>query len=174
MSIANELYKLECDGHIHRFVAPSRHPLKRRIYLTANAQRQYENDQSAVNLLVGRGFVKGALVRWITGGQIYASDNGRKGKFLKELDPPPPDIWEIRVTEPVVQARLFGSFPEPDTMIITDLYTRGALGNKGSAGWEAAMRKSAKDWEGLKLPHFHANSIHDYVTENCDDFPLKR
>ncbi len=174
MSIANEIYGLECAGKIHRVEVRSRHTLKRRLYLTSAAKRDHDNDHSPVNFLTGRGFVEAAFSRWVTGGQIYASDSGRKGKFLKELDPPPPDIWEIRLTEPAVQARLIGSFAEPDTLILTGLHTRQHLGKRGSANWDAAIKNCEESWAGLGLPRFHADTIHKYVTENCDDFPLKR
>lgn len=174
MSIADDIYRLECDGKIHRIEVRTRHVLKRRLYLTKKTKKDHDNNHSPVNMLTGRGFVEAAFSRWVTGGLIYAAEDGRKAKFLKELDPPPPDIWEIRLTEPLVQARLLGAFPEPNTLILTGLHTRPFLGKRGSANWIAAIQECEDTWSDLGLPRFRANTIHEYVTENCDDFPLKR
>ena len=39
------------------------------------------------------------------------------------------EIWEVRVTEPDVQARLFGRFAEPDTLILAS-FIRGHTSGK--------------------------------------------
>jgi len=94
--------------------------------------------------------------------------------FLFRLAPPPPEIWEIRVTEPVVQCRLLGRFAEPDTLILIKFYTRPLLGDKGSAAWAMAMNLCQSQWDQLfaGAAPFSAASVHDYVTENCDEFPI--
>lgn len=175
MSIADELYKLECDGKLYRFVPRGRKPPQRRAYLTAHAQKQFDNPNSAVNLLVGQGFVRAALTLWTLGEQVRASKIGKTGGFLKELDPPPDNVWEIRVTHPAPQVRLIGTFAEPDTLVITAIHTRSHLGGKGSAAWIDAMNFCDGTWNSLfDSTPYRANSIHDYVTEKCDAFPLKR
>jgi hypothetical protein len=148
-------------------------PARRRLFLTAKAEQDRANDQSATNILCGKGYVHAALDRWVLGDRIFG--NRRKGEFLADLFPPPPEIWEIRVREPRVQARLFGRFPEADTLILTGFHTRPYLGDKGSQGWISAMEDCVRQWEAFRpgLPLFSRQSIHDYVTENCDDFPIK-
>jgi hypothetical protein len=69
--------------------------------------------------------------------------------FLFRLDPPPPEIWEIRVTEPVVQARLLGRFAEPDTLVLVKFFTRQLLGEKGSSQWAAGMATCENIWKEL-------------------------
>ena len=126
---------------------------------------------SVVNVLVGRGFVEASLTRWTSGGLVYGDTRGR---FLFRLEPPPPEIWEVRVTEPVVQARLLGRFAEPDTLVLTKFHTREKLRKRGSTGWNAAMVECERTWQdlfGFEAPHGGA-IIHDYVTENCDEFPI--
>jgi hypothetical protein len=132
----------------------------------------FDAPNSAVNLLVGKGFVAGAMTRWVSGGWVYG--NNRRGLFLDRLQAPPSEIWEIRVTEPAVQARLFGRFAEPDTLILTKFHTRGFLGNKGSAGWNAAAAACVQEWTSTFGSHapFTGATIGDYVTENYDAFPL--
>jgi hypothetical protein len=126
---------------------------------------------SATNTLVGRGFIVAALERWVLGEKIYGK---KRGEFLDRLDPPPPDIWEIRVTPPAVQARLFGRFAGPDTLILTKFHTRSMLGNKGSQGWILAMKACHACWNTHfpNSPCFVANDVGHYVTENCDDYPI--
>jgi hypothetical protein len=112
------------------------------------------------------------------GGRVYADDKG-KARFLKRLDPPPPEIWEIRVTEPRVQARLFGRFAEPDTLILFRFHSRGVLRNKKKAAakdseWRIVMTECDDTWNKLfpGIPPFIGTSIHEYVTENCDAFAI--
>ena len=71
----------------------------------------FDDPNSAVNLLVGKGFVAGAMTRWVSRGWVYG--NNRRGLFLDRLQAPPSEIWEIRVTEPAVQARLLGVLLNP-------------------------------------------------------------
>lgn len=175
MSIAAKLSALEMAGKLMRYTPASRRRPARRLYLTAAANIERTDPNSAIGILAGstgRAFVEAALTRWAAGERVYA-DGRRKCRFLCRLDPPPPEIWEIRVTEPRPQIRLFGRFLEADTLIITKLHTRNYLGDKGSANWNAAMISCRETWQSLfgeKL--FVGNNIHDYVTENCDDFRI--
>ena len=133
--------------------------------------KDYADPSSAVNMLVHRGFVEAALTRWTSGGRIFG--NKRRGLFLDRLCPPPSDIWEIRVTEPAVQARLFGRFAAPNTLVLTKFYTRQMLGKKGSENWQNAMNECETTWNNLfGEPPFSGEMISEYVLENCDDFPL--
>jgi hypothetical protein len=126
---------------------------------------------SATNLLVGKGFIVSALDRWTLGEHIYGT---KRGEYLDRLDPPPPDVWEIRVTAPRPQARLFGRFAEPDTLILTKFHTRPMLGDKGSQNWNQAMAHCDQCWQAHfpGLPYFTAANVRAYVTENCDDYPV--
>jgi hypothetical protein len=134
--------------------------------------KDFDDPNSAVNLLVGKGFVAAAMTRWVSGGRVYGDK--RRGRYLDRLALPPPEVWEIRVTEPIVQARLFGRFAEPDTLILTRFHTRAYLGKKGSAEWNGAMAECVTIWDAtfLGIPPYIGSSVHDYVTENCDAFPL--
>lgn len=134
--------------------------------------KDFDDPASAVNLLVGKGYIAAAMTRWVSGGLVYGDQ--RRGRYLDRLSAPPPEVWEIRVTEPAVQAQLFGRFAEPDTLILTKFHTRSYLGKKSSAAWNGAMVTCVQTWEATLpgLPPHTAASIHDYVTENCDAFPL--
>lgn len=141
--------------------------------MTAAALQIFNDPGSAINLLVGRGFVEAAFTRWTLGERVYGDKKG--GRFLKRLAAPPPEIWEIRVTEPVVQARLFGRFARPDTLILTALHTRQMLGKKGSQPWFAACSACVAEWNKIfaGFAPWTGTSVGDYVTENCDEFPLQ-
>jgi hypothetical protein len=140
--------------------------------MTATALQKFTDPGSAVNLLVGRGYVEAAFTRWTLGERVYGDEAG--GRFLKRLAAPPPEIWEIRVTEPIVQARIFGRFACPDTFIVTASHTRQMLGRKGSQGWVAACSACVGEWNSIfaGTAPFAGVKISDYVTENCDEFPL--
>jgi hypothetical protein len=122
---------------------------------------------------VGKGFLEAAMTRWVLGERIYG--NRRRGTFLDRLESPPPEVWEIRITEPITQARLFGRFAERDTLILTRFHTRGLLGDKGSQAWRYAMKECVDTWNEL-FPGFSPHSgatINAYVSENFDAFPLR-
>lgn len=131
--------------------------------------REFDNPSSATNSLVGKGFVMAVLTQWTLGNQIWAG-----GRFLKKLGPPPPEIWELRVTDPAAQARLFGRFAEPDTLVLTNFHTRGYLGKMGSANWNDAMKQCELQWKQLfqDFEPFSASLMSEYVTENCHDFKI--
>lgn len=122
MLIGQYIAKLEGAGKLRRYMPTGRYPPKRRLYLTSSAMKDFDDPRSAVNLLVGKGYIAAAMTRWVSGGLVYG-DN-RRGRYLDRLTSPPPEIWEIRVTEPAVQGRLFGRFAEPDTLILTKFHTR--------------------------------------------------
>jgi hypothetical protein len=120
-----------------------------------------------------RGLVEAELKRWVHNGRVWADLDG-KPRFLKRLGSPPAEIWEIMFTEPRVQLRLFCRFAEPDTLIGNKFHTRRMLGRKGSTAWRDAMRACEKHWNELfpGMVPFSGKTIHDYVTDNCDDFTL--
>jgi hypothetical protein len=171
MSTQDEIKELEAAGKLVRYLPRGPRVAKRRLFLGPDAQKDLTDPASATNSLVGKAFILAALERWVLGDNIYGK---KRGEFLDRLDPPPQDIWEIRVTPPSIQARLFGRFAEPDTLILTKFHTRSMLGNKGSQGWIQAMTACEQCWSTLfpDIPCFTASSVRSYVTENCDDYPI--
>ena len=137
MSIKLRLAVLEASGDLTRYAPKLRAPLKRRLFLAKEAVDEFNNPSSATNLLCGRGYIANAMTRWVSGGLVHG--NRKRGLFLDRLDPPPNEVWEVRVTEPAIQARLFGRFAEQDTLILNRFHTRQFLGDKGSVNWSSAM-----------------------------------
>lgn len=165
-------------GKLCKYPLRSRQPAKRRLFLTETALKDLEDPNSATNILGVRGFIESAMTRWVLGQRVFADDKG-KPRFLKRLDPPPPEIWEIRVTEPRVQARLFGRFADPDTLILTKFHSRGVLRDRKKSAahnseWQIAMKECEAAWNKLfpNIKPFSGADIHAYVTENCDDFAI--
>jgi hypothetical protein len=129
-----------------------------------------------VEVLGGRASIEDVLTRWVIGYRV----NGRrigghlKCGFMCRLAPPPPEIWEMRVTQPIVRWRIFGRFAAPDTFVATSMRTRGLLGKRSSLAWVLAMQDCEQAWQRLfptTMP-FTAIRARDYITENCDDFEL--
>jgi hypothetical protein len=171
MSINQTLIALEIGGKIKRFVPRSRLPARRRLYLAGQAINDHENPQSAINVLGLGGCVRAAMTRWVLGERVYGK---RHGEFLVRLQSPPPEVWEVRVTAPIPQVRLFGRFCEPDTLILTNFHTRNFLGPKGSQNWGVAMATCVTCWADVfdSVAPFVGITVGDYVTENCDAFPI--
>jgi hypothetical protein len=174
MSIAATIAALEAQGVLVRYV-PQR-TLRfsaRRLYLSQRMTQKLGDPNNGVIRLVGKGEIEAALTLWAAGEHIYDNGRAKAGPgFLRRLLGPPPEIWEIRVTNPTPQARIFGRFAEPDTFVATDMCTRQVLGRKGSRAWASVMLQCANDW-GQILPN-HAphtgTKLSEYVTEKCDDF----
>jgi len=158
---------------VEKYVPLSRHKPKRRLFLAGQAIMDVNDPNSAVNVLVGKGPMAAAMTRWTLGESVWG--NKKRGLFLDSLDPPPDDVWEIRVTAPRPQVRILGCFADPDTLVLFCMHSRSYLGKKGSAAWIAAMGTCSTNWATLfpNDPPFRGKTIHDYVTENCDDFPVK-
>jgi hypothetical protein len=171
MSI-REVIAAKEDVELWRFKPPNVR-VKRRLYLTATARKHLTDPNSATNLLHLRGYIHNALIHWVSGGRIRA-DERMKPRFLKRLCPPPPAIWEVRVTDPVPQVRLIGRIVEQDILILDRFHTRSYLGDKGDRGWKEAMEGChaalSKIFPGEPL--IMANTIYAYVSENRDDCKL--
>jgi hypothetical protein len=146
------------------------------LFLTRNTAKALGDPQSAVGLLGSRAAIEDAMTRWTTGERV----NGRRINgmlrcgFMCRLAPPPSEIWEMRITEPIVRWRAFARFAEPNTLVATSMRTRGLLGRRGSSNWAAAMNDCEQTWNQLfsaRTP-FTAARARDYIAENCDDFEL--
>jgi hypothetical protein len=175
MSMTEALKALQLSGELEPWIpVRTRQKPKRRLFLTTEALQDLRDPNSAINLLAWnnratRGRIEANLDLWVLGGRVYLN---KKRRFMCRLRPPPPEIWEVRVTEPQPQVRLFGRFLEPDTLILTKFRSRNELGDKDSRAWTTAMRDCARKWTQLfpTIPPFSAKTVHEYVTENCDDY----
>lgn len=175
MSTANLVGNLENAKRIVRYQPDGNRNARRCLFLTADAVKEYNNDQSAVILLAKRGPIKNAFDHWTLGRRIWARESGgvyTEGRFLKPLHPPPPNIWEIKVTEPVVQVRIFGLFIKQDNFLVTSFHTRRFL-DEGQ-NWLDVMNKSSDAWNLLfpTVSPLVGSKIGDYISENYDEFQV--
>src|SRR3712207_75568 len=132
MSIAAMLRQRCATGDLVMFKPEqSRRPPRRRLFLSRELHRDLGAGHSAIGVYRAAGHIRAALTRWVSGGEVYR-------RFLKRLDPPPPEVWEISITEPVVQWRVFCRFAEADTLVATAAHTRQHLGKRGSQAWQDA------------------------------------
>lgn len=173
MSIPDQIIAHEGKA-LWRFEPPQT-IIKRRLYLTATARKHLIDPNSATNVLGLRGYIQATMTHWVSGGLIRADERG-KPRFIKRLDAPPPEIWEIRVTDPNPQARLLGRIVEQDTLILDRFHTRQFLGerNNPNSGWKEAM-SACDDAIKALFPNetlLQGTSIKQYVKDNCDDFPI--
>jgi len=155
--VQTKIKVLEAAGVLVRYMPRSSRAPKRRLFLGPDAHKDLTDPQSATNLLVGKGYILAALDRWTVGEKVYGV---KRGEFLDRLEPPPPEVWEIRMTPPRIQARLFGRFAEPDTLILTKFHTRSMLGNRGSPGWAQAMNHCDQCWD-THFPNWPAPGSED-------------
>jgi hypothetical protein len=170
-----QLDTLIANAALLAYMPRSRRPAKRCLYMTKDAAAKYRDPNSAVNMLVGKGYVDAAFTKWVLGDRIHNDGTKRKrGRFLKRLTQPPPEIWEFRITDPIPQARVLGRFAEPDIFVVTGFYTRTYLGKKGSVSWTSAINECVDGWNKVfgQTSPYSAGTIHGYVTENCDDISL--
>lgn len=167
MSIRDQITAHVDAGVLVPYRAVTKKSPRRRLFFTRPAFSDLTGEGSAVRLLGFRGQLEAALTRWVNGEHVYRG-------FLKRLSKPPPEIWEIRVTEPLVRARVFVRFAEPDTLIATSIRTRQLLGKRGSREWTRSMQHCVDSWDQLfpEYAPFTAATTAEYVTEKCDDLDL--
>ncbi|RWC61515.1 hypothetical protein [Mesorhizobium sp.] len=161
MSIRIHLNGLVSKGSLHSFMV--HHPLRpmRALYFTPAVFKELNDPASTVNYHGVRADCLRVMERWVSGGSIAMSMSGSgKGAVLARLDPPPPDAWELRITEPNVQFRLFCQFVEKDVLVATHMRPRGTLlgkkmrsGKTRSSAWTGAMWDCKKACQSLITPH---------------------
>ena len=151
-------------GKLRRVRLPRGIQELRGLWLAPEPQKVMDDVSSAIILLGARPYVQSALERWVGGGLMRVRLSGRKpGASLARLEPPPSDIWEFRVTEPVNQVRVFFRFADKDLVIVTNMHTRRMLGGKNSLAWPNAMKVSESEWVKLfpgETPHL-GNRVND-------------
>lgn len=174
MSIKAHLSALEDDGRVTSFRAPTPHSSKRALYLTATLAEELKNPTSNVNYHKAASDCERMMERWVAGEPMKVKLGGAgRGAMLARLDPPPSDVWELRITDPSPQFRIFCQFVAPDILLATYVENRAVLGerNRGrkrSQAWSNAMYSCANEVAELIAPHgsFTAGTIEEYVTEN--------
>jgi hypothetical protein len=127
--------------------------------------------------------------RWIATAQAFAhfiegrlvvlphEEKHHRGAFMLRLrinriaKPPPPEIWEVRVTDPEPGIRVFGRFFERDAFVAFTWQDRLDLGNpytewKAREAWWAAAQRCRVRWANHfgSLKPLSGKYPNDYLT----------
>jgi hypothetical protein len=167
MSIEGQLVARETDGSIYAFKPPKGFKAKRALYLSIPVLREITGTNTNVAFHKCKMDIERVFDSWVKGDEIRVSTKGSgKGATLAKLDPPPDGVWELRITEPRVQFRVFCQFAKKDFLVATAIENRGVLGNKYTANgkfareWQRVLQHSNKEW-GRLFPTFDPLSTPD-------------
>lgn len=156
MSINDALRQLEIDGKVVRFQAPRGFAAKRGLFLTEDLVKALNGTNGTVAFYKAKMPIISLFERWVKGDLVKVRLRGHKrGAFVARLEPPPPDVWEFRVTEPTPQFRVFFRFVSKDIAVATSIRTRAELGpkqtksGKKSHAWASVMRECGDHWGKL-------------------------
>ncbi len=156
MSIEDQLVARESDGSIHAFKPPKGFNAKRALYITAPVLREITGKNTNVDFHKCKMDIERVFDSWVKGDEFRVSAGGPgKGAVLAKLDPPPDGVWELRITEPKTQFRVFCQFAKKDVLVATAIENRNVLGNKYTASgkfaaeWQRVMHSSINTWNRL-------------------------
>jgi hypothetical protein len=98
--------------------------------------------------------LEAALSFFVEGGRVDEN-------FLKHLDPPKYEHWEIRSRRPRPSLRVFGRFVDHDVFVATPAVARSELGGKWSPRFEHEKLVCEQYWSeaGLSRPFTDAPSF---------------
>lgn len=117
------------------------------------------------------GELRADLDHFTTGGLINVSSGPEKHAYMKHLDPPDDQVWEIRSRDPKPSMRVFGRFAETDVFIATNLMDRAYLGPIGSKRWRDEFERCKSEWMKLfpTYPPLNGATINEYISEKVVD-----
>lgn len=180
MSIAAIMGMRVTDGTLLPYHAPGPGPDRRFLLLSARLAQEISDPRSAIGYFGQKRHVVELFDLWVLGRGIHVRMRGRSSAAsLALLRPPPPEIWEMRITTPQPQIRVFGRFAAPDMFIALLARNRDRLGAareaRGSrgAGWQEAMYGCEAEWNrifGGEEP-FRGQCASGYVTSNAIECP---
>lgn len=183
MSIVPFLQTHIANSTLEKFDAPKGQTARRGLLLAPEAQKALKDPNSPIVVLGYRPQTLVMMEKWVTEGVMPSRLGGKaREAHLARLDPPPPEVWEFRITEPArSQVRVFGRFARPNLFVATHIISRHLLGKVGSSVWRNALRDCVSAWEALfpgVSPH-SGTSLHEYVTQNSylvgpDVLPARR
>lgn len=174
MSIRERLNLAVEQGHLVRYQRASVEGF-RQLYLTAALYDELQNEQSAIAFFGQRSAVSAFFTRWLNGSRLSLRIEERTGRNeMARLEPPPEEIWEMRITEPRPQLRIFGRFVDRNVFVAMFAVNRDRLGNafstpgRKSQSWLGAMYDCETLWNGIfgGAEPFRGATHGDYVSEN--------
>ncbi len=142
----------------------------RKIYVSSEIKSLLLGPWSERSLEVRCGYLRADIDRYIEGQLLAIAASPYKGKtsYMKQLDPPRDEVWEIRSRDPKPGIRLFGRFSEKDVFIALSWHERSNLKGPGSRQWRDAKEECKSEWRKL-FPTYQplmGNNINEYLTNN--------
>jgi hypothetical protein len=126
-------------------------------------------DSEATERRAGR--LRADLERFITGQQVAMclSPSAGATAYMRRLDRPSDEVWEIRSVDPRPAIRVFGRFAEIDVFVALNWAKRRVLGEGTSLQWHLAIIERQQMWGKLfpECEPIHGDSIRDYVSANA-------
>ena len=141
----------------------------RRMVLIPPRVKQKLNDDV---YSVSRGRINSAIESFMEGDMKTVGFNINCECDLKRLQPAEDEVWSIRSLTPSPSVRIFGSFIEPDTFVVTNIARRVDLKEIGSPEWNEEITNAVRAWNatfssfGTVKPLTGVN-VDDYITRNA-------
>jgi hypothetical protein len=114
------------------------------------------------------GYLRADLDRFIEGKILAVAQKpyGSKTSYLKRLEPPRDEVWEIRSRDPNPSLRIFGRFAEKDLFIALTWAKRIDLGGPAEREWRVAKEACNAEWRKLfpTYPPKTGVTFHDYLS----------
>ena len=170
MSIYDELDRLVKDGSLFRLVpALPGTPVVRTMFASKEVNDLITGPWRDRKWEERCGSLRADLDRFITGGLITAAVDpfkGGKQANIKQLDPYPDEVWEIRSRVPRPGIRVLGRFADTDVFVALTWWHREPLRGPGSKEWRAAIVECRVKWRNLFLAYDPKSGadIHDYIS----------
>ena len=173
MSIRDEINARVAEGQLLMMVpmlAGASQP--RVIFVTSELFDQISGPRADSTETAKRmGRLRADFDHFSTGGLIVVS-SGREGTaYMKQLDPPENEIWEIRSRDPKPSLRVFGRFADTDVFVATNMLDRRSLGEQGSRAWRDECIRCGATWRRL-FPTYGAHTganINEYISSDVVD-----
>jgi hypothetical protein len=175
MSIVDEIRQRVADGMlVLREPMIRGSPHTRLVYAAPMLSDRIDADLSSEESADRMGRLIADVDHFSMGGLVTVSRGAEKHAFMKQLEPPGDEIWEIRSRDPKPSLRVFGRFAVRDVFIATHVCSRGELGGPHSRAWSDELRRCAAEWRKLfpTYPPLSGVALHDYISENVVDLGL--
>jgi len=148
MLMQTRLRKAERKGKLIRarpFIAWAAE--RRAFWMTKTLYDQIESGKSSSDPKVKDRWAKleADITTFVEGGYAH-------GEFIKQLDPPKFEHWELKSVAPRPGIRIFGRFALPDVFVGTHAVFRCELGKKWSVNFELNKLKCEEEWNNAGLP----------------------
>lgn len=170
MSIYDAIVERSKEGRLYRLlpVLPRLGPT-RQLYAAPEIMGLLEGPWQSLAWEMRCNALRADLERFTDGQDmlpIAAKPFKGKTSYLKRLDPPRREVWEIRSLDPKPGIRVLGRFASKDVFVALAWYERAPLLGPGSREWRDAVIDCKTKWDNLFGPYqpISEASFHDYLS----------